>query len=543
MIPVIEKDTLSLTFRAPWALEDHAFFIRSKALPEAEILFDAEADAYTVRAPARFAPLMGLAAPEMARARLPVPERMRADQRWVLDLALRAKRFAAWTDCGWGKTFLELEFARQVHAITGGRVLIFAPPSVVPQTVNEEAPKFYPQGGMRLHRIGSRAELRAWAKGDFDAGTPFAIVNYEKMIAREDGEADVIPELRWLAGVVLDESSLLKSGGGVIKWALIKSCRGIEYKLSCTATPAPNDTMEYASQASFLEKLRSEGEILWTYFARDPKTQTWKVKAHAREAFYRFMAGWSIYLRKPGLYGFDDPFSDVPEPLITEHRVTMTAAQACARVRLLGAAHAAADGESDLIIEDRKLGIAERGKLSQLAKGFRYHDGGQVLRVDSLKPAFVAELVRKHVAAGRQVLVWCIFDEEARVIERLLRGEAKVEGLHGSTSDDDRGEILERFRRGATRVLVSKARLLGYGMNFQFCEAMVFSGFDDSFEAFYQAVRRCYRYGSRNRLHVEVPYVPELENHVWANVLRKRDQWEGDTAECERCYAAALRAA
>lgn len=91
-------------------------------------------------------------------------------------------------------------------------------------------------------------------------------------------------------------------------------------------------------------------------------------------------------------------------------------------------------------------------------------------------------------------------------------------------------------------VLVSKAQLLGYGMNFQFCTAMVFSGFDDSFEKFYQAVRRCYRYGSTKQLHVDVPYVPELENHVWENVLRKRDQWETDTAECEKAYAHALAA-
>src|SRR3990167_11402603 len=122
-----------------------------------------------------------------------------------------------------------------------------------------------------------------------------------------------MPEMRRLSGVAFDESSRLKGGGGVIKWHLIRSCRGIEYKLSATATPAPNDTMEYASQASFLEKLRNEGEILWTYFSRD-KYGTWSVKPHAREAFYRFMASWSIYLRDPKDYGFNDILATLPPP-------------------------------------------------------------------------------------------------------------------------------------------------------------------------------------------------------------------------------------
>jgi hypothetical protein len=532
MIASVENNTLALRFGAPWPLEDHAHFIRSKALPEAEILFDEETDTYTVRAPARFAHLMGLAAVAEPRAPLEFPAHLFDYQRFITNRALVAKRFAVWSDCGTGKTPIQLEWARQVNHITGGRVGILAPPEVVKQTL-EEALKFYPDGSVRVHRFTTRSEFAAWCKGEIDVGTPFGITNYEKFIQ----DPGIMPELRWLAGLVCDESSILKSGGGVIKWNLIKSARGIEYKLSCTATPAPNDTMEYASQASFLEKLRSEGEILWTYFTRDPKTQAWKVKPHARDAFYRFMASWSIYLRKPGLYGFSDPFANVPEPIISEFKIPVTASQLRARTAVLGST-AAREG----LLPSEKLEMTARGKLSQLAKGFRYikgAGGADVLRVDSLKPAFVADRVRAHVAAGRQVLVWCIYDEEARIIERLLRGVGNVHGLHGETAEGERGKILRRFRNGEIRVLVSKARLLGYGMNFQFCTAMVFSGFDDSFEAFYQAVRRCYRYGSTKQLQVDVPYVPELENHVWENVLRKRAQWEADTAECEKAYAAA----
>jgi len=218
---------------------------------------------------------------------------------------------------------------------------------------------------------------------------------------------------------------------------------------------------------------------------------------------------------------------------VMEHRVPATAAQLEARDRVLGHRD-----RGELFPQDR-LGVTARTKLSQIAKGFTYEVAGP-RSIVSDKPAVVARLVREEAAAGRQVLVWCVFDEEARLVGEALRGLAGVEQLHGATPEGDRGRILEDFRHGKTRVLVSKARLLGWGMNFQFCGAMVFSGFDDSFEAFYQAVRRAYRYGSKAQLRVHVPYVPELEDHVWENVLRKRNQWEADTAECERAYAAAV---
>ncbi|WP_043588101.1 DEAD/DEAH box helicase [Geminisphaera colitermitum] len=531
MITTIENDTLSLLFGSPWPLEDHAHFVRSKALPEAEIKYDESADTYEVRAPARFAPLMGMEMPVPCRSPLPLPDFLFDYQAWITRMAVEAKRFAVWADCGLGKTPIQLEWARQVHHLTGGRVLIMAPRAVIPQTI-EETEKFYPQlpltcPDIRLSRITTREDLAVWCK---EGPEPFAIVNPEKMI---DG---VLPEMRWLSGIALDESSLLKTGGGVIKWNLIKSCRGIEYKLSLTATPAPNDTMEYASQAAFLEKLRHEGEILWTYFAKD-KRGVWKVKPHARDAFYRFMSSWSIYLRKPGAYGFHDPFSDVPEPEIVEHRIEPTAEQLAARDQVRGVRE-----EGDLLPRER-IGVAQRGKLSQIAKGFRYEGGEssrKVTPIKSLKPTVVGALVRKAAAEGRQVLVWCVFDEEAKIVGRHLKGVKGVAQLHGDTPEGKRERILEDFRHGKIRVLVGKAGMLGYGLNFPFVETMVFSGYDDSFERFYQAVRRAYRYGATKRLTVHLPYIPGLEDHIWENILRKKSQWEEDTAACERAYAAAF---
>ncbi len=551
----IIADTVKLRFSQPWDLNGHALFIQSKRLPEATYEFDREADSYTVSAPARFAHLVGLNPPDVAKADLPLADFLFPVQRWIVEKALQAKRFAVWADCGFGKTPMGLEWARQVSHRCGGRVAILCPKQLIHQW-QEEAAKFYPETTQRnglwhtsgcsyipheshkvcpicyaseplpLLAIESREQFIAWCKGEFKPEFKLAIASHHLFVA------DPIAEVRHCVGIVLDESSILKGGGGVIKWNLIKSCRGIEYKLSCTATPAPNDTMEYASQASFLEKLRNEGEILWTYFMRDPRTQQWKVRPHARQAFYSFMSSWSIYLRKPSAYGFQDRF-DLPEPEIVEHKLTMTDAQA-KEYRV----HAQGSGE---LISDGKLGVTARSKLSQLAKGFIYKPDKTARRVQSSKPAVVARLIKDALAEDRQALVWTSFDEESVIIMEHLKGCKGVATLHGDDLESEREMKLEAFRLGEVRCLISKARLLGWGMNFQFCTRMIFSGFDDSFEQFYQAVRRAHRYGAKERLVVHVPFIPELEEHMWNNLLRKRSQWEADIAQQEKNYVEALR--
>lgn len=523
----IVGDDVRAQFRAPWTITDHALFLKTKALPEARCEYRWQDDSYTLSAPARFAHVLGVERPARETAPLPLADYLFPYQKWIVDKALAAKRYAIWADCGLGKTPMQLEWARHVAHRTGGKVLILAPPAVCHQTV-EEAVKFYPAGEVRPEFFATRTLLEYWLKqGD----APIGITNYEKFIP------GVCDDVRRVAGLVCDESSILKGGGGVIKWNLIKSARGIGYKLSCTATPAPNDTMEYASQASFLEKLRTEGEILWTFFHRDAKSQVWRVKPHAKEAFFRFMSSWSIYLRKPSAYGFHDPFADVPEPEIIPLKIEATAEQAAAAREYLRSYDPTA------LIPKERLGMRSRAKLSQLAKGFFYAGAGnerRVRRVTSDKPEIVAGLVCEAIREKRQALVWTVFDEESDILAELLRDVPEVSTLHGRDSEEARTEKLDAFRHGEIRVLISKAALLGYGLNFQFCTRMIFSGFDDSFERFYQAVRRCYRYGSREQLKVYVPYVPSLEDQVWENVLRKKGQWESDAAEQEARYREAL---
>lgn len=508
-----------------FGLREYDLFKRTKLVPEGRVEFDKLTGVYTVAFPARFAHLIGYNARVVRGVDVPSATHLWDYQAFFQEEALRAKRYAVWADTGLGKTAIFLEWMRRVMARTAGKVLLLSPKNIISQTL-EQAAGFY-GGALDMLRLESREELVGWLRAP---GTGLAVTNYEKFIE------GTIPELNGLAGLALDESSLLKTGGGVIKWNLIKSARGIEYKLSLTATPAPNDVMEYASQASFLEKLRNDGEILWTYFIRD-KNGEWKIRPHAREAFYRFMSGWSVYLRSPARYGFRDNLKDLPDPEVVIEEVEMTPEQA----EVAAAEKWTVSG--DFLADDR-VGVTLRSRFNQIAKGFVYTDGrkeGSARRFPSKKPDAVVRHVREMRGDGRQVIVWTLFDEESDILLEMLAGVGRAVALTGATKPADRDAMVEEFRQGKIDVLVTRARMMGKGMNFQFCTGMVFSGFSDSFEDYYQAVRRCYRYGQTQRVKVVIPYIPALEGMIWENVKRKQRQWEHDTAVQEANYIEALR--
>lgn len=525
-------DTLSVHFDR-FDIPAYELFLRVKGLPEYTLEYHNESETYTVSAPSRFAAMLGVQAGGKTRAWLPFPEFLFDDQVAIVRMALAAKRFACWSDCGLGKTLIQLEFARQVMHRTSGRVLLFTLNEIVNQTI-EEAARFYGEA-LPIHRIRSREEMRHWCQ---HGPGRLAITNYEKM--NHGPEDQVVNELRYLAGVILDESSRLKAGGGKQKWALIKSCRGIEYKLSCTATPAPNDTIEFASQASFLEKMRSDGEIIWTYFHRDPRTKEWTVKRHAREAFFQFMAGWSIYVRDPRKYGWRMNHPDVPAPIVLKHEIAPTEEQV-AEMRIVCTA-----GGQIMLMDTHAVNAIQRLKLSQVAKGFRYLKGeqhGKWRAISSYKPPAVARLIESESRQlGLQVLVWTVFDAESTILAGCLR-DLGIEHdlLTGKTAEADRLAILDRFRHGDSRVLVSRAAMLGYGQNFQQCGSMIFSGWNDSYESYYQAVRRAYRYGQTRALRVHIPVISVLEGDMLENLLHKQEKHEAAIAVMERNYIEATR--
>ncbi len=517
----------------------YGMFLKVKSLPEYEIQCDHPTLTYTVKAPARFAEMLGVTISKPAISDLPYLPALMDDQGAIVPTALEAKRFAIWADCGLGKTLMGLEWARHVIHRTSGRVLIFTFKNIINQWI-EETETFYGPT-LPIAVLDSREELIEWCAGRGpQAGTLLAITNYEKL-NHENLEDQQINEMRLLAGIIADESSRLRTGGGSQKWALIKSSKGIEYKLSLTATPAPNDPMEYASQAAFLEKLRDENEIIWTYFTRDPVTNEWTVKAHARDAFYRFMASWSIYIRNPKAYGWRLNVPDVPEPIVTEYTIRTTEEQ-----RDWIGRHRQNEAGNFALFNTERSNTIERAKLSQVAKGFVYRSGenGKYTAVASNKPAFVANLIKQELDAGHQVLVWTSFNAESDILGRLLEANGCAKRcaiFSGATPEGRRDEVLEQFRHGHVPCLVSKPSMLGYGLNFQHCTSMIFSGFTDSYEQFYQAWRRAVRYGQQKRVRIHIPYIPELEGEALANIWKKRARHETDIREAERAYIAAAK--
>ena len=539
----IEADRMRVRFDR-FDLDAYGLFLRCKKLPESQVIYHDDFT-WTIDAPARYASMLGVAAPGFDIGDLPFHESMFEDQREIVPQALAIKRYACWSDCGLGKTLIGLEYSRQVAHRTGQRVLIVTLNEVVNQWI-EESKRFYGDS-LPILRLKSRDAMREWAQHG-DGKHQVAITNYEKFNP-EGIDQQIVSEIKHLAGIVLDESSRLKAGGGKQKWAIIKSCRGLEYKLSLTATPAPNDVMEFASQASFLEKLRDEAEIIWTFFRRDEKTHRWTVKPHAREAFFRFMAGWSIYLRDPKKYGWRLQTPEVPQPDEFVYELPITDEQ---REAWLDAS-VEPSGQKMMFVQ-RETNAIQRMKLSQIAKGFMYvrapkskrnKKGGETIKlhegeyreVVSPKPAFVADLIRDEQAAGHQVLVWTVFDAECEILSKLLAGLGVDHlTLTGTTKRADRLKGIEKFRQGKVPVMVTRPQILGWGMNFQFVSSMVFSGWSDSYEQYYQAVRRSFRFGQKKKLRVHVPLIRELEGEQWENLLRKQAQHEAAIEEMERNY-------
>jgi hypothetical protein len=223
---------------------------------------------------------------------------------------------------------------------------------------------------------------------------------------------------------------------------------------------------------------------------------------------------------------------DLPDPEVHEHHLALTSEQ-----------RALADGllvQTGRGLFDERLGVRERAKFAQLARGFLYSPAGTV-RVEARKPLKVADLAAGEVAQGRPTIVWTNFDEESRILAELLDGTPGLAVLHGDTSQPDRDRIISRFRHGGCDLLITKAQLVGKGLNFQRCKAMVFSGIDDSFESFYQAVRRAYRFGQTDTVHVHLPVVPELEGLMLSNLKAKQARFDADVAAQEQHYVNAVQ--
>ena len=373
-------------------------------------------------------------------------------QRSIVRWALKKGRAAIFADCGLGKTFMQLAWAEAL----GGRTLILAPLCVAEQTVAEGQ-----KIGLRV-RYATREALATSAR--------LVITNYERL---DDFD------LAGYDAVVLDESSILKAFDGATRTKLIHACRAVPYRLCCTATPSPNDISELANHAEFLG-LMTRAEFLATWFVHDD--EGWRMKGHAVQPFYRWLASWAVAFRKPSDLGYDDTGFVLPPLTIQDHILPI-------------------DGPMGDSLFPEMGGVGLKGRLSA--------------RRASLE-ARVSAAADLSVRAG-QWLFWCGLNSESEALSQAIDGAVQVSG------DDDyetKVEAVRGFTDGAIRSLVSKVRILGYGLNFQCCAQAAFVGLGDSYEQYYQAIRRCWRFGQTRPVTAHV-IISEAERVVVENVRRK----------------------
>lgn len=431
-------------------------------------------------------------------------------QRDVARLAIRKRKFAAFVDCGLGKTLIMLEFARHAsEAIRRthdgrrkppGAVLIVSPPMVIDQTI-AEASRFYGDD-LPIERVRA-ADLQRWmATGSGRVG----ITNYEAI-------SDRVTDIGRVAALVCDESSVLKSHYGAWGTRLLSLGRGLEWKLCLTGTPAPNDRIEYANHAVFLDQFPTVNSFLARFFVNRGETnERWELKPHALKAFYRALSHWSIFLSDPSVYGWKDNCKPLP-PIHTHiTHVDLTKPQKDAVEKLGGVFGSKAKG-----------GIASRAMWARLAKGF----GVDGKPIDSNKPGAVCELAKADTS-----IVWCKYNPEQADLAARMPHAANVSG------DTDEAERIERvtgFQAGRYTELLTKPKILGFGLNLQVARRQVFSTVQDSYEDYYQAVKRSNRTGSTHPLDVFIP-VTELERPMLQTVLDKADRVAADTREQEALF-------
>lgn len=423
-------------------------------------------------------------------------------QRDIAAMAIRKRKFAVFADCGLGKTLILLEFAKHCSQTLpdGKRVLIISPLMVVSQTA-AECQRWYGED-MPIDQIPSN-RLQDWLNGSHGSSR-VGITNYEALKNEIDGAS--------IGCLILDESSMLKSHYGHYGTEAIRLGEGVPYKLALTGTPAPNDRIEYANHAVFVDAFRTTNEFLATFFINRGETQNrWEIKPHGLRPFYRSLSHWAIFVTNPAVYGWKDNCETIPPIHVSIEHVEMSRDQDKAVQRLTGG-----------LFANQLGGITTRAKLAQIAKG----KGGMETR----KPQYIKDLVESF--GDESTIIWCIYNEEQDGIAAMFPDAANIDG---STPHEERLRLIDEFKAGRRKVLISKPKILGFGLNLQVCTRMVFSGLQDSYESYYQAVKRANRYGSTKPLHVHIP-VTEVEIPMVENVLRKASRVQADTDEQESLF-------
>lgn len=385
------------------------------------------------------------------------PNQIKDHQRVSVTWACKRGRAAFFWDTGLGKTLGQTTWADQVVKHTGMPVLILAPLAVTHQTIRE---------GLKF------GHLLINANSDSDINEPcIYITNYEKLSKFDPSK---------FSGIVLDESSILKGMNGKTRILLTDMFSKTPYKLSCTATPSPNDFMELGTQSEFLG-IMSQVEMLAMFFIHDGSdTSKWRLKGHGKTKFWEWLASWSIFLKSPKDLGFDASEYELP-PIQYHNYVIET------------------KPKGSLFVEPAQS-LLDRNKA----------------RKDSIKDRCkkAAEIVNN---LNENAIVWCHLNDESNMLAELINGSIEVKG---TDTDEHKSTAMLAFADNKIKALVTKPKIAGFGMNWQSTHHCVFVGLSDSWESFYQAIRRQWRFGQEKDVHVHIVYA-DTEGAVIENIRRK----------------------
>jgi len=383
-------------------------------------------------------------------------------QATIVDWAIRRGRAALFEECGLGKTLQQLAWAEQIAKHTNKPVVLHCPVGVRHQTKRES------------EKFGIDVDV-VIANESSDVITGINLVNYEKL---HHFDTSVF------AGVVLDESSILKNYTGKTKRQLIECYSRTPYRLACTATPAPNDHMELGNHSDFLGVMPSN-EMLSRWFINDTmKAGGYRLKKHGQRDFWRWVASWAVCIGSPSDIGGSDDGFDLPKLIVNRHVVSVNAPDAPS-----GMLFNVSGISATTIHEEKRLTNEARSKKA-------------------------GELANANESA---CLIWCDTNYEADELSQLINGAVEI---RGSDSESKKEEVFIAFTSGEIKKLITKPTVAGFGMNWQHCNHQIFAGLSYSFEQYYQAVRRCWRFGQKAPVTVDI-VLADSESAIESAIARK----------------------
>jgi len=379
-------------------------------------------------------------------------------QKYIVQKSLKMGRFAIFADCGLGKTFMQLEWALHVSKYTNKQVLILAPLAVSMQTIEE---------GKRWKIAVSKLNTKLLPAKDKPS---IHITNYEQL---KNIDCSIF------GGIVLDESSILKSFSGKIKTAIINSFKATPFKLACSATPSPNDELEIGNHSEFLG-VKKSFEMVAQFFTTEKnriKGNKYRLKKHGEDEFYRWIKSWSIVVSSPSDLGFEDVGYKLPKLNFIEHKIITPTKAGTGKLF------------NDVAVSATNFNKELRNTMPQ--------------RIEK-----VNEIIK---SIDGSCIIWINQNAEGDAVKKILPNCTEVRG-------SDKPEVKEKnllgFAKGEFNILVTKPKIGQFGLNYQNCNNMIFAAPDFSFEKLYQAIRRCYRFGQKKQVNVHLITTDTMTNVI-----------------------------